>query len=283
MERPRWHIALMLAPALSAVFLLFGGGLAFAFLQSLGYLPAIGRVHLSFAAYREIFQQTAFIQSVFLTLWIAFASTTLASILAILCALVLRPSLQRQRWAIWLFQLNLPIPHFVGGIGILLLFSQSGWFARFAYGLGLIHDSAEFPVLVNDRYAIGIILEYVWKTTSFIGLNLLAVLQNIGTGYEEAAQNLGANHWQTLRHIVFPLIAPTLFSSALLVFAFTLGSYELPFLLGQRFPSTLPVLAYRAYVDVDLNTRPQAMAMSMIIALLGVILIIFYRLFTRPR
>lgn len=281
MERSRWHIALMLMPALLLVGVLFGGGLGLAFWQSLGYLPSIGRTDLSFSAYREIFQQTAFLQSVLLTLWIACASTLLSSFLAVISALALRPTLQRQRWLVSIFQLNLPIPHFVGAIGVLLLFSQSGWLARLAYHGGLIRDSAEFPIFVNDRYAIGIILEYLWKTTCFTGINLLAVLQNIGDGYEEAARNLGATRWQSFRYIVLPLIMPTLFSSALLVFAFTLGSYEVPFLLGQRFPSALPVLAYRAYVDVDLNNRPQAMAMSMIIAALGVMIIILYRLFTR--
>ena len=43
-----------------------------------------------------------------------------------------------------------------------------------------------------------------------------------------------------------------------------------------RFPSALPVLAYRSYHDVDLNVRPEAMAMSMIIAVLIIVLIMIY-------
>jgi putative spermidine/putrescine transport system permease protein len=50
------------------------------------------------------------------------------------------------------------------------------------------------------------------------------------------------------------------------VFAFTFGGYEVPYLLGQRAISVLPVLAYREYARVDLAARPQAMAMSLLIA-----------------
>ena len=40
--------------------------------------------------------------------------------------------------------------------------------------------------------------------------------------YEEAARDLGATGWQTLRHVVLPIIAPSLVGVAL--FGFTLSS-----------------------------------------------------------
>jgi putative spermidine/putrescine transport system permease protein len=67
----------------------------------------------------------------------------------------------------------------------------------------------------------------------------------------------------------------------MLVLAFTFGAFEVPFLLGRRFPSALPVLSYRAYTDVDLNARPEAMAMSIIIAALVTVLVYAYQKITR--
>ena len=93
------------------------------------------------------------------------------------------------------------------------------------------------------------------------GLIVLAVLQSIGEDYEDLARTLGANSWQRFRYVILPLIMPGVLSSSVLVFAFTFGAFEIPYLLGQRFPSALPVLSYRAYTDVDLNSRPEAMAM----------------------
>ena len=81
--------------------------------------------------------------------------------------------------------------------------------------------------------------------------------------------------------MTLPLLRPAILSSSILVFAFTFGAFEVPLLLGARYPSALPVLAYRLYTDVDLNARPEAMAMSVIIAVIITVLIGFYMRLTR--
>lgn len=271
----------MLAPALGVVVLLFGGGLALALLQSVGYLPAIGRTTFSLDAYRQIFSDREFYQSLLLSLWIALASTAVSTVLAIACALALRRAFRGRRLATFIFQLNIPIPHLVGAIGILFLFSQSGFLARLGHRVGLIQTPNDFPALVFDPFAIGIILEYVWKGTCFIGIILLAVLQSTGDGYENVAHTLGASRWQRFRSVTLPLLLPGILSSSILVFAFTFGAFEVPLLLGQRYPSALPVLAYRRYTDVDLNARPEAMAISVVIAVVVTLLIFAYMRLTR--
>jgi putative spermidine/putrescine transport system permease protein len=255
----------MLAPALTVIGVLFMGGLGLALMQSFGYLPFIGRTELSLQAYRHIFSQEAFYRSLWLTCWISLAATALSTLLAIVSALALRRLAQGQRWLSFIFQLNIPIPHLVGAIGILFLFSQSGWLARLAYLARLINEPADFPALVYDPYAIGIILEYVWKETCFIGVILLAVLQALGEDYEDVARTLGANRWQRFRYVLLPLLRRGILSTSVLVFAFSFGAFEVPLLLGQRYPSALPVLAYRYYTDADLNARAEAMALNVII------------------
>lgn len=277
----RLRVWMMLLPALLVIIGLFLGGLILGAMQSLGYMPIIGRTDVSLAAYQAIFTSDDFLRSLALTTWIGVGSTTISTLLAIGCALILRQSFRGKRWITFIFQLNLPIPHIVGAIGILFLFSQSGFLARLAYLGNLIERPADFPALIYDRYAIGIMLEYIWKTTTFTGVIILAVLQSIGEDYEDAARNLGASRWQRFRHVTLPLIMPGVLSSSVLVFAFTFGAFEVPFLLGQRFPSALPVLAYRSYVDVDLNARPEAMAMSVIIALIITGLVFLYMRLSR--
>lgn len=247
-----------------------------ALVQSLGYLPSIGRDTLSLDAYFLISRNQAFWRSMGVSVWIAFASTTISTILAIGCALVLRQVVPHWRWAGYLFQINIPIPHLVGAIAIQLLLAQSGLLARLAYTLGAITEPSQFPVLIYDPANWGIILQYVWKTTCFTGIILLASLQGLDNSYEAVAQNLGANRWQRFWYVVLPFIMPSVVSSSVLVFAFTFGAFEVPFLLGQRFPPALPVLAYQQYTSVDLNDRPQAMAMSIILALVCTLLIFAY-------
>jgi putative spermidine/putrescine transport system permease protein len=154
--------------------------------------------------------------------------------------------------------------------------SQSGLLARVAALLGLIEDTSAFPVLVFDTWGVGIIAEYVWKETPFIGVILLSMLQSIGGEYEQLAQSLGAGRWQRFRYVLLPLLLPGILSSSVLVFAFVFGTFEIPFFLGVAFPQALPVLAYRSYADVDLNARPQAMAMAVLIAALISVLVLVY-------
>ncbi len=261
--------------------MLFGGGLLLALAQSFGYLPIIGKTDFSLVAWQSIFQQTEFWQSLGLTLWIGFASTVLSTVLAIVCALLLRRQFRGKKAVTFLFQLNIPIPHIVGAIGILLLFSQSGLLARLANLAGMINDPAQFPALVNDRYAIGIIAEYIWKETCFIGTIVLATLQSVGEDYENAAASLGATRWQRFRYVTLPLIMPSVLTASILVFAFAFGAFEIPFLLGRRFPSALSVLAWRSYTDTNLALRPEAMAMSLFIALVSTGMILLYMTLSR--
>ncbi len=275
------RISLLLAPAMVVIVVLFVGGLLLGLGQSLNYLPLIGLTQPNLDAYVKVFTSEEFIRSFILTFHIAFTSTLISSVLAIACALLLRQAFRGKKIATLLFQLNLTIPHIVGAFGILFLFSQSGLMARIGYALGLMHRPSDFPELVYDRYAIGIILEYVWKEIPFIGVIVLAVLQSIGEDYEALAQTLGASRWQRFRYVLLPLILPGVLSASVIVFAFTYGAFEIPFILGQTFPAAMPVLAYRSYTDVDLNARPEAMAMAMIIAVLSTVMILAYMNLTR--
>ncbi|MBC8449794.1 MAG: sugar ABC transporter permease [Chloroflexi bacterium] len=274
--RERLRIPVMLMPAMAVVIVLFMGGLVMGLMQSFEYMPVIGKNDFTVQAYVNIFTDRTFLRSLGLTCWIGFASTILSTILAIVCALVLRQDLPGKRFVTFVFQLNVPIPHVVGAIAVMFLFTQSGLLARIGYLMKLISEPADFPALVYDKRAIGIILEYLWKATPFTGIIVLAVLQSIGEDYEDLARTLGANAWQRFRYVVLPLIMPGVLRSSVLVFAFTFGAFEVPYLLGQTFPTALPVLSYLLYHDVDLNARPEAMAMSMIIAGLITVLILIY-------
>lgn len=275
------QIALLMAPALAVIGLLFGGGLLSGFLQSVGYMPALGLESPGLGAYAALFSSRDFYLSFALSLHIALSATVISSALAVAAALALRRAGPGRRLIRFLFQLNLTVPHLVGAIGMLYLFSQSGVFARLAYEMRLIERASEFPALVYDRYAVSIILQYVWKETPFIGLIVLANMQVIGESYEAAARTLGASRWQTFRYVLAPLIAPGLLSAAAIVFAFTFGAYEIPALLGRSYPEAMPVLAYRLFTDVDLAARPQAMAAAMVIAAVSAIMIYAYLRLTR--
>lgn len=62
-------------------------------------------------------------------------------------------------------------------------------------------------------------------TLPFGLLIMFAVFNRFNPAYEEAAQDLGATPWQTFRHVVFPLIAPSVVGVGM--FGFTLSWDEI--------------------------------------------------------
>ena len=272
----RLKIALLLAPALTVIGVLFFGGLAVGLLRSFNYMPIIGLDDPNLTAYRSLLSSPDIYRSFALTLYIAATSTLIATVLAVATALMLRRSFPGRAVASFLVQLNLTIPHLVGGIGILYLFSQSGSFARLAHEFTLISKPADFPALIFDPYAIGVIATYVWKEVPFITVITLATLQTLGDDHETVARSLGATRWQAFRHVLLPQIMPGVLAASAIVFAFTFGAYEIPALLGASHPQTLPVVAYRSFTNVDLAARPQAMALAILIALVSAVMIAAY-------
>ena len=279
----RTRIILLLAPAVLLLGGLFLAGLGFGLVRSLRYMPVIGLTEPDLQAYAAVLSAPGFIASLRLSLWIAGSSTLISAAIALAAALLLRETFPGRRLMGVLFQLNLTIPHVVGALGILYLFSQSGSFARLAHAAGLISGPGEFPALTHDPYAIGIILTYVWKEVPFIALVLLAKLQTIGPEHETAARSLGATRWQAFAHVLLPLLTPALVASSAVVFAFSLGAYEIPLLLGASAPEALPIRAWQGFTDVDLTSRPEAYATAMIIAAIGAALLALYARLVLPR
>jgi putative spermidine/putrescine transport system permease protein len=281
MRWERWRIPLMLAPTVTVIVILFGGALLYGLLQSLGWQPLIGETTLSLQAYRNILTGERYAEQfwtgLLLTAWISLASTAISALLAVAAALAIRRVSWGKRLSLFLLQFNLPIPHIVAAIGVLFLLSQSGLLSRLGAQLGLLRTPADFPVLVRDRYGIGIITAYVWKELPFIGVIVLAVLESLGENYEDSACTLGANSWQRFRYVTLPLIAPALLSSSMIVFAFVFGAYQVPDILGVRYPRALPVLSLRFFLDADLNARAEAMAMSVIITVIVMVVMAGYR------
>jgi putative spermidine/putrescine transport system permease protein len=252
-----------------------------ALIQSFGFEPLTGRAAFSLDAYAAVISSRSFGASLVLTTQIAALSTAIATALAVAIALALRATVRGRRALSFIFQLNLPIPHLVGAIAIADLLGQSGLLARVAAALGLIDDPGQFPVLVFDRWGLGIVAEYVWKETAFIGVTAMAVLHAIGPEYEELARSLGANRWQRFRYVLLPLMLPGVLAASVIAFAYSFGAFEVPLLLGVSFPQLLPVLAYRRYTDVDLASRPEAMALCVIIAVLATAMVFAYSALSR--
>ena len=277
---------IQLIPILSVLVFLFGGALVMALLQSLGFAPWFGiNTFPDFSYFGALWGSQTFWESLWLTLYYATISTFLALVFGTILALALIKVFPGKWLYKYIYKLPLMIPYTVGIALAVIMLSNGGILSRFAAFAGLIDDPGQFPLILKTHYGWGIIAVYVWKQTPFITLAVYAVLLGIGRETEEAAAILGARRGTIFFRVTLPQILPGIVSSTLICFAFNVGAFEAPFILGGGFPDTLPVVAWRYFNDADYTLQLQGMATVVSIALVaGVILFAYlwaYRRFER--
>jgi putative spermidine/putrescine transport system permease protein len=268
MTRSR-SIPLGLLPAILLLGILFAGGMSFAILESL-------RPLFSVSHYRALLNEPELRASILATFLVSTAATAIATCLGLMLALALRSFAPGSRLLNTLLQIPIAIPHLAMAALVLDVLSQSGLISRILFFFHLIGQPSAFPELLHDRYSIGIILTYVLKETPFIALVALATLGRSVTEYEWAAATLGASRWQRFRHVTLPLIAPSVVSASLIVFAFIFGSFEIPFLLGKSYPPMLGVLVQRRYMSPQLDDRPDAIAAGILMSVVSALFVVAY-------
>jgi len=280
------RLLILLGPALCVILLLFGGGLVLGLLQALGHLPSQSFDVLGLQHFINVLQDPDFGKSLILTLYISITSTLIAAAISVLLALILIRWAADSKAVNFILQIPLTVPHLVIAISMILLLAPAGLLSRLLSSLSIISGPSEFPLIVNDGWGIGILTVYIWKEVPFITFMLLSVLKNMGTELLEVGATLNASRFQRFYSITLPIIAPSLGAACLIVFAFTFGAFEVPYLLGRTYPLALPVWAYKNYSDIDLLARPEGIAIGLIIAAIVILSIILSQIllhFSRKR
>lgn len=281
--KERMWLWLQLSPVLLILAVLFGGALVLAVVQSLGFAPWFGvNTFPSFQYFGALWGSVSFWQSLWMTLYYATVSTVIALAMGIALALALVRTFPGKHLYKYVYKLPLMIPYTVGIALAVIMLGNGGMISRLAAFFGFISDPSQFPQILKTHAGWGIIAVYVWKQVPFITLAIYAVMLGIGRETEEAAAILGANRWQILSQVTLPQIMPGVVSSTLICFAFNVGAFEAPFILGGGFPDTLPVVAWRYFNDADYTLQLQGMATVVSIALVaGIILFSYLAIYRR--
>ena len=111
-----------------------------------------------------------------------------------------------------------------------------------------------------------IIMVSVWSQIGWHACIYLANLQSIPSSYIEAARIDGASGWDIFRHITFPMLAPSMTISVMLLLTGSLKVFDLPFSLTNGGPgySTLMVTQIIITRGVTEKLYGKATAMSVV-------------------
>jgi putative spermidine/putrescine transport system permease protein len=210
-------------------------------------------------------------RSAALSLWIATIGTLLATVGALVVALLFAGTTVLDRMAQRVAVLPLPIPTVAAAVAVLLLLSQSGWLSRVAAQLQLIRVPADFPALVYDPFAVGVIATVVWKELPFLLLVAASLSSLRGGALTEAARTLGATRAQVLRRVTLPMLLRGMSPSIVAVFVFVLGSLELPLVLAPSSPLALPLLIQERRQALDAASHGEAYVVALLATVLALL------------
>ena len=254
------------APPLLAVLVVAGVGMGAVVATAFGLMPLYGQPDLSLDGWR--LNRSDLLLGVRETLLIATASTVVACLVGLAVASLVLSAGPGARAVRALAVLVLALPHLVGAVSYGLLLRDAGLAERVATSVGL-PESAGWPRFVAGPWSIATIAELSWKESAFVALVVVASLATSHAARTEAAMVLGASPWQRWTRVFVPASLPALGASGLIVFVYTVGNYEVAWLLGRAYPEPLPVLAYRLFTSVDLGDRPAAAAAAAVTAALA--------------
>ncbi|MBF9029454.1 ABC transporter permease subunit [Rhodobacterales bacterium HKCCE3408] len=202
----------------------------------------------------------AIIVSLEITLTVTIVSVLLAYPLAAIIAFRVPP--RWQRLALLLAILPFWTSYVVRSYAWLLVLAQEGIVNRALTGIGLLDDPVR---LANTRFAT--VTGFVHFFVMLLTLTIYANLVQLSPNYRRAAMDLGANAFQTFRHVILPLTLPGIVTGAFLTFVLCIGDYVTPQILGGNTELTVPQV-----IMVQLGRRANfPLASALAIVLMGIV------------
>jgi len=159
--------------------------------------------------------------------WIAALATALCLILGFPLAMFIARSGPRKNLYLSLVILPFWTSFLIRTYAWMFILRDTGILNSALQALGIIREP--LPLLYNDG---AVILGLVYGFLPFMVLPLYATLERLDPSLLEAAADLGARPWDTLRRVTLPLCASGIRAGAILVFVPCLGTYLTSDLLG---------------------------------------------------
>jgi len=135
------------------------------------------------------------------------------------------------------------LPGVVVGVGLILLWNQPFW-----------------PLTPYNSWPI-LLLSYCCLLLPWPVRYVSSALKQLGSNLEPAARVHGASAWAALRHIVLPLVFPSLLAAMLMVFAIASRELVTSLLLAPAGTQTVSVFIWRQFEQGSVG---QGMAMASI-------------------
>ena len=209
----------------------------------------------TFKYYEKVLQNDSLIAAFGNSLTIAAISTLISVILGAMAALVLwRFKFKGKTVLDGAMALPIVVPEICMGVAMLVFFAKV-----MPWPTGL-----PWPLNLG-----AIIIAHVSFSFPFVAVVVRARLASFNRELEEAAKDLGAGEFMTIRDVLIPHMQPSLIAGALLAFTLSLDDFVITFFTSGPDTVTFPV---KVYSMVRFSVTPEVNAASTILIVFTVIL-----------
>ncbi len=230
------------------------------------YLPIVILVIYSFNAsrlvtvwggwslrwYSEFFNDRAMLEAAWMSLRVATASATIATLLGTLAAVALSRGERFRGRTLFSGMLYAPLvmPEVITGLSLLLL----------------------FVALNAERGFWTVTIAHTTLTMCFVAVVVQSRLGSLDRSLEEAAMDLGCDPARAFVAVTLPLIAPAIAAGWMLAFTLSLDDVVIASFTTGPGSATLPI---RIYSEVRLGVKPEINAIcTLVIGLIAVVIVV---------
>jgi spermidine/putrescine transport system permease protein len=174
--------------------------------------------------------------------------------------------------SIWLFLVTIPywVNLLIRTISMKFLIRDTGPINEWLMAAGVISEPIH---MINTAFAVQLGLFYSYLP--FMVLPIYASVERYNFALSEAAADLYASRWVTLRHVILPSVKPGIIAGCILVFVPSLGAFLAPDLLGGAKNFMIGSLIEEQFKG-NAGNWPFGAAASMILLSLVLIALMFY-------
>ncbi|AYH42898.1 sulfate ABC transporter permease subunit CysT [Azoarcus sp. DN11] len=239
-------------------------GYTIAYLSLIVLLP-LGAVFLktaslSLAEFWDVISAPRVVASYKLSFGMSLAAAAINSVFGLLLAWSLvRYSFPGKRLIDALVDLPFALPTAVAGIALTALYAKNGWIGQYLDPLGI---QVAFKPL-------GVLVALVFIGLPFVVRTVQPILEDLDTEIEEAAASLGAQRWQTFRHVILPVILPALMTGFALAFARAVGEYGSVIFIAGNIPMVSEITPLMIITKLEQYDYTGATAIAVVMLLLS--------------
>ncbi|CAM5316086.1 sulfate ABC transporter permease subunit CysT [Thauera mechernichensis] len=220
---------------------------------------------LTFAEFWEVVTSPRVVASYKLSFGMSLAAAAINAVFGLLLAWALvRYSFPGKKLIDALVDLPFALPTAVAGISLTALYAKNGWFGQFLEPLGI---QVAFKPL-------GVLVALVFIGLPFVVRTVQPILEDLDTELEEAAASLGAQRWQTFRHVIMPILFPALLTGFALAFARAVGEYGSVIFIAGNIPMVSEITPLMIITKLEQYDYTGATAIATVMLILSFILLL---------